>query len=109
MLGKVCRKLQIPLPGRGYWVRREFGKPVQRLPLPEARDLPVVQRLKRSTPKTTAAAEERPALPEPTDPEYVRIKEMESRTILVDPEAKQHKLVAATRQRANACRGRFHR
>jgi hypothetical protein len=33
-LGKVCRKLQIPLPGHGYWVKKEFGKSVKRLPLP---------------------------------------------------------------------------
>jgi hypothetical protein len=37
MLGKVCRKLQIPLPGRGYWVKKDFGKPIQRVPLPEAK------------------------------------------------------------------------
>ena len=29
MLGKVCRKLHIPLPGRGYWAKLEFGKPVE--------------------------------------------------------------------------------
>ena len=28
MLGKVRRKLQ-PLPGRGYWIKKEFGKPVE--------------------------------------------------------------------------------
>jgi hypothetical protein len=43
---KVCDKLQIPLPGRGYWTKKEFGKPVDRVPLPRAEDLPLVQRLK---------------------------------------------------------------
>lgn len=34
-LGKVCRKLRIPLPGRGYWNRKNAGKPVgTRTPLP---------------------------------------------------------------------------
>jgi hypothetical protein len=28
-LGKVCRNLQIPLPGRGYWTKKEFGKSVE--------------------------------------------------------------------------------
>jgi hypothetical protein len=41
-LGKVCDKLQIPLPERGYWTKKEFGKPVERLPLLEAKNLPVV-------------------------------------------------------------------
>jgi hypothetical protein len=95
-LGKVCRKLQIPLPGRGYWVKKEFGKPVKRLPLPVAKDLPVVQRIKLppaqgiSNPPTVSPA------PEPTDPEYLRIVELESRTIVLDPEAKRHKLVTTT-------------
>jgi hypothetical protein len=26
-LAKVCRKLQIPLPGRGYWTKKECSKP----------------------------------------------------------------------------------
>jgi hypothetical protein len=95
-LGKVCRKLQIPLPGRGCWVKKEFGKPVKRLPLPVAKNLPVVQRMKFppaqgiSNPQTASPA------PEPTDPEFLRIVELESRTILVDPNAKRHKLVIAT-------------
>jgi hypothetical protein len=37
MLGKVCRRLQIPLPGPGYWIKKRFGKPVERRPLPEAK------------------------------------------------------------------------
>jgi hypothetical protein len=45
-LGKVCRKLQIPLPGRGYWVKKDFGKPVKRVPLPVVKNLPVVHRIK---------------------------------------------------------------
>jgi hypothetical protein len=38
-LGKVCHTLQIPLPGRRYWTKKEFGKPVEQLPLPIAKDL----------------------------------------------------------------------
>lgn len=45
-LGKVCRKLKIPHPGRGYWARRAVGQAVEQLPLPEFKDAPVVRRLK---------------------------------------------------------------
>jgi len=31
-LAKVCRKLNIPRPGRGYWEKKEAGKPVPRRP-----------------------------------------------------------------------------
>ena len=50
-LGKVCGKLQIPLPGRGYWTRKEIGKAVDRLPLPIAKNLPAVQRFKFPPPE----------------------------------------------------------
>src|SRR5713101_7498541 len=33
-LGKVCRKLSVPLPGRGYWARKRAGWPEKQLPLP---------------------------------------------------------------------------
>jgi len=91
MLGKVCRKLQIPRPGRGYWAKKEFGKPVKKIPLPEAKDLPVVQRLKQA-PEVTSPASASPT-PEPTDAEYQRILKIEALT--VDPTAPRHKLVSA--------------
>jgi hypothetical protein len=83
MLGKVCRKLKIPVPGRGYWAKKEFGKPVERIPLPEAKDLPVVQRLKERS--TEGPQENSTPAPEPTDPEYKRIVEIEHRTFVVNP------------------------
>lgn len=54
-LGKVCRKLNIPHPERGYWAKRKAGVPVERLPLPEFKDAPVVRRMK--TKNATAAAQ----------------------------------------------------
>ena len=33
-LAKICRKLNIPTPGRGYWWKTELGIPVERTPLP---------------------------------------------------------------------------
>ena len=95
-LGKVCRKLQIPLPGRGYWVKKEFDKPVKRLPLPVAKNLPIVHRIKFPAAQGSSNSQAVLPEPEPTDPEYVRIKELESRTISVDPGARRHKLVIAT-------------
>ena len=46
-LGKVCRKLKIPHPGRGYWAKIAIGQSVERAPLPEFNDAPVVRRLTR--------------------------------------------------------------
>jgi hypothetical protein len=44
-LGKVCRKLKIPHPGRGYWAKRKAGKPVGQPPLTVFEDAPVVRRI----------------------------------------------------------------
>ena len=31
-LAKVCRKLAVPVPGRGYWAKKSAGKPVRKRP-----------------------------------------------------------------------------
>lgn len=31
-LAKVCRKLAVPIPGRGYWAKKAAGKPVAKRP-----------------------------------------------------------------------------
>jgi hypothetical protein len=46
-LGKVCRKLNVPHPGRGYWAKKTVGQAVEQVPLPEFKDAPVVRRMKR--------------------------------------------------------------
>lgn len=94
-LGKVCRKLQIPLPGRGYWVKKDFGKPVEQLPLPVAKDLPIVHRQKYPTSGRILNSQAISSEPEPTDPEYFQIVDIESRTFAVNPDSKRHKLVVA--------------
>lgn len=50
-LAKVCRKLSIPLPGRGYWAKKDAGHAVQKLQLPALKE-PV--RLFKPTPKPEA-------------------------------------------------------
>ena len=93
MLGKVCRKLQIPIPGRGYWAKREFGKSVKQIPLPQVQDLPVMHRLKQMGSENAQVPSPEP---EPTDSEYQRILQIETRAVIADPETTRHKLVIAT-------------
>jgi len=93
MLGKICRKLRIPVPGRGYWARKAAGYKVGIVPLPKLKDVPIIQRFKFPEPEPK---EPKMAEPEPTDPEYLRIKEVEALEIRVDASAPLHRLVAAT-------------
>lgn len=47
-LAKTCRKLGIPLPGVGYWAKKQYGKEPPTPPLPEMET--VLQILKRPVP-----------------------------------------------------------
>ena len=37
-LAKVCLKLAIPVPGRGYWAKKDAGQAVEKIPLPTLRE-----------------------------------------------------------------------
>ena len=43
-LGKICRKLEIPLPGPGHWTKIECGYAIPRPPLAAVKDLPILLR-----------------------------------------------------------------
>jgi hypothetical protein len=82
-IGKACRKLRVPLPGRGYWAKLAAGHKVKPAPLPVFKDAPVVMRLKtEATPKPTTDS---------SDPELAKIAEVRSHPLA--PRAEQHKLV----------------
>lgn len=34
-IAKTCRKMHIPVPGRGYWNKVHSGQKLEKLPLPE--------------------------------------------------------------------------
>ena len=93
-LGKVCRRLKIPVPGRGYWAKLEAGKPARRLPLREYKDAPYTRRLKTApTPKPDIDS---------ADPELAGIAAVESRPIMVKTE--EHKLVVSSEARLRRAR-----
>ena len=93
-LGKVCRRLKIPVPGRGYWAKLAVGKPAKRLPLRDFKDLPYVRRLKtKLTPK--------PAM-DSTDPELAQIAAVESKPIALRTE--QHEFVRSSEARLRKAR-----
>src|ERR1019366_3036280 len=67
-LGKVCRKLKIPLPERGYWTKRSAGKPVGiRPPLPfiakVESSMETPRPLRKATPRCRAASGCTPSKP----------------------------------------------
>lgn len=65
-LGKVCRKLSVPLPGRGYWAKKAHGHAVHQVPLPRKDKLPNILRSKSDA---TVAEETTRAV----DPDFVAV------------------------------------
>lgn len=61
-IGKVCRKLRVPLPGRGYWAKKAHGHAVKQKPLPALHEVPRIQRYQR--PFSTSANSGLPPKPE---------------------------------------------
>lgn len=49
-IAKVCRKMHIPVPGRGYWAKQQSGQKLKKTPLPKFKDCPTVRRYHRNKP-----------------------------------------------------------
>ena len=62
-IGKVCRKMNIPVPGRGYWAKKDSGQHVTQRPLPPMKNVPELWK-PEPQPKTP---------PPPPDPEFDEI------------------------------------
>jgi hypothetical protein len=95
MLGKVCRRLSIPVPGRGYWARKAAGQKLTQPPLPALKKVPFIQRFKMPD-ENAAKAQPQTPLPDPTDAEYLLIKEFEASGMKLAPSSRRHSLVVAT-------------
>jgi hypothetical protein len=80
-LAKACERLKVPRPGRGYWARRQHGRPARRVPLPKAEDVP---------PAITITPEPRNEVERPSKPDEPAVIEVPE--ALTDP----HRLVART-------------
>jgi len=62
-LGKACRKLSVPVPGRGHWAKLAHGQPGTAKPdLPKLDNVPVVYRSERSQLKQNAPTQNNPEL-----------------------------------------------
>jgi hypothetical protein len=85
-IGKACRKLKVPLPGRGYWAKLAAGHKIKQVPLPELKNVPIVYRMKtEATPKPTLDS---------SYPELGKIGKVRSQPLPVRTE--QHKLVESS-------------
>ena len=69
-LAKTCRKLKVPLPGRGYWAKHKVAKAPKRPPLPSMKDSPRIYR--HRVPARKPDNTEKPEEPERLCPDVFR-------------------------------------
>jgi hypothetical protein len=99
-IAKVCRKLSIPLPGRGYWAKKQYGYAVARKPLPKLKE-PIVVTRNMPSPKPFNAPPHPPSPPlHPEDrAEFDRIDKLAAEdafTFAVSTKALRHPLIVKT-------------
>jgi hypothetical protein len=92
-LGKTCRKLSVPVPGRGHWAKLAHGHAGAEKPaLPKVDKLPVIYR--------SQVAPKKPIDADQNDPEFAAINQLLSSGALVpppiDPAARPHTLIRNT-------------
>ena len=99
-LAKLCRRHQVPIPGRGYWRRKETGHKVRPTPLPQNSE---------STSFTIRI--DRPTLSPPPPPATADLhplaafeRQPENRIIVDEDVEATHKMFRATRQYWSALR-----
>ena len=87
-IAKLCRRLRVPVPGRGYWARKAAGQTLKQTPLPPFKDPPVIvyrKHVRAPQPQD-----------DPGDPELARIADVESHKVSVP--TVEHKLISKARQ-----------
>jgi hypothetical protein len=93
-LAKRCRRMRIPLPGLGYWAKKQHGKPVRRAPLPK---------LPANATSTEFVMREKPVVGDAPEPPHGPVADQqrfeslaENRIVVADVLADPHPLIAKT-------------
>ncbi len=99
-IAKVCRKLNVPLPGRGYWARKQYGYAVSRKPLPQLKE-PIVVTRNAPTLNTFSTPTPPPPLHSDDQTEFARIDKLATDgafNFAASTKALRHPLIVQTRQ-----------
>jgi hypothetical protein len=92
-IGKTCRKLSVPVPGRGHWAKLAYGKEgIKKPPLPKLDKIPVIYR--------SPVVHRKPPTPDQNDHEFAAIYQLLSSGALnpppIDGSARPHPLIRHT-------------
>jgi hypothetical protein len=92
-LGKTCRKLSVPVPGRGHWAKLAHGhQGAKKLPLPKLEKVPIIYRSPVVSKRTANSNQE--------DPEFAAVSQLLASGSLapldVDLTIRPHPLIRST-------------
>jgi len=78
-IAKTCRKMRIPVPGRGYWAKVQNGQKLPKPPLPPYDDCPKIQRIVSSSPSLSVV--------EPVEVKRLAPEDFELEKLLLEKES----------------------
>lgn len=95
-LAKWCKRMRVPVPGRGYWAKKAAGKKVRQISLPALPpNDPTVERAVTIA-VSTEPKEDSPELPEPLAQQLAFEDDPANRIVVADSLRSSHPLVRAT-------------
>jgi hypothetical protein len=91
-IAKACRKMRIPVPGRGYWSKVQNGQKLKKMPLPPFDKCPVVRRRfqKPQEPKAPEVTKKERLVPEAfvLEEELLLKEALQEKRIIYRPDVK---------------------
>lgn len=89
-LAKICDRLKVPYPGRGYWARKEAGQKVVQYRLPEAEEGTPLDVTISPTPPPPAP----PKLPKVAEERIEAARSSSSEIVVPDKLERPHQVIA---------------
>ena len=96
-LAKICQRMEIPLPPRGYWAKRAHGHKVKKAPLPPIDDCITQVVLDKTADEMLRLAKKRAATSQQRQVEKQHIKRMKQEMARWEESQKVRAYVAAMR------------
>jgi hypothetical protein len=103
-LAKICRRLQVPVPGLGYWSKKQHGKPVKQIPLPPPPANTTLEVTINTYRKVAPDAKQLERATELIDAEELEANEVRVSEVLIDPDpavARSRKLLGKAQPEAD--------
>lgn len=100
-LAKICQRMQIPVPPRGYWAKRAYGHKLKKSPLPPLTDGIAYVALDKTADEMRRLAKKRAAIGQQRQVEKQRIKRLEQEIVAWEESQRIRAYITAMRTDKN--------